>query len=353
MQMIPVFDARSVGVVGHLAAERDAALALLRASLDWLPPAARPFARAVEGVNRFWLRRNHSPYRDEIFQMARILGEPGLVSINVSYEWGCTTIGGPSAGSSSPVLRRTLDWPFPGLGRGVQVVRMRGPAGEFWNVAWPGAAGVLTAMAPGRFAAALNQAPMRRRARSEWLRPLDFALNGARTFFAVRAMPGMHLLRQAFEEAGSFDEAVEFLSRTPVARPCLFTLIGCDADEVAVIEKTETAARVLRRPGATANAFRPGRDDGFWEPRPCGCAFAEAAANNRARSDLLDRLAAASRAPFDWLRPPVLNGFTRLAVEAEPATGDLRVRGYEPCREGGVAPATRDFDLAASLAGAA
>ena len=38
----------------------------------------------------------------------------------------------------------------------------------------------------------------------------------------------------------------------------------------------------------------------------------------------------ACAAPFDWLAEPVLNGLTRLAVEASPATGDLRVLGLEP-----------------------
>ncbi|MBN9064543.1 MAG: hypothetical protein BGP06_01640 [Rhizobiales bacterium 65-9] len=349
MQTIPIFDARAVGVVGHLAAEREAALALRREAVGWLPPWVRPLAPAVEAANRWWLRRNRSPYRDEIFEMARILGEPGLVSINVSYEWGCTTLGVSPDGGRPPLLLRTLDWPFPGLGRGVQVVRMEGRAGEYWNVAWPGAAGVLTAMAPGRFAAALNQAPMRRRASGEWSRVADFALNGARAFFGVRAMPGMHLLRLAFEKAKDVPEAVDLLARTPIARPCIFTLVGCAEGEIVVIEKTETAARVLQQPGATANAFRPGFHAGLWEARPCACSFADAPANNLARGRLLDELAARSSAPFDWLLPPVLNGFTRLAVEAAPAAGLLRVRGYEPEPAGGVRQATRDFDLSDAL----
>jgi hypothetical protein len=191
---IPVFDATAIGLRGHLQAERAAALALRAATIAWFPAATRPLIPAVEAVNAWWLRRNQSPYRDEIFDLARILGAPGVVTLNTSYEWGCTTLGRTTPCGAA--LLRTLDWPFPGLGRGVQIVRLRGRAGEYLSVAWPGAAGVLTAMAPGRFAGALNQAPLFRRTRGEWLRPLDFALNGLNTLVRMRAAPGMHVLRR-------------------------------------------------------------------------------------------------------------------------------------------------------------
>lgn len=347
MQQIPIFDARECGIVGHLASERDAALALRRATLQWFPAPVRALAGGVERVNGWWLRRNASPYRDEIFEMARLLGEPGVISLNTSYEWGCTTLGRPSG--EGALLLRTLDWPFPGLGRSVQVVRMRGAAGDYWNVTWPGAAGVLTAMAPGRFAAALNQAPLRRRTSGDWLRAADFALNAANTLLHVRDMPGMHLLRLAFEQATTIDEALSLLTRTPMARPCIFTLVGCAADEIFVVEKTERDARVLHRPGATANAFRPGHHRGAWEPRPCGCRFADAFANNVARGEALDRAASVAGNAFDWATSPVLNPFTRLAVEADPRSGRLRVRGYEP-NDAGQVDAVSELDSPPELA---
>jgi hypothetical protein len=50
---------------------------------------------------------------------------------------------------------------------------------------------------------------------------------------------------------------------------------------------------------------------------------------------------------FDWVREPVLNPLTRLAIEASTATGELRVAGFEP--SGGfmsdVTPATAVLDL--------
>ena len=51
-------------------------------------------------------------------------------------------------------------------------------AGEFFNVTWPGYVGVLTALAPDRFGASINQAPLRRRTHLRFLRPFDLAWFG-------------------------------------------------------------------------------------------------------------------------------------------------------------------------------
>ena len=137
---------------------------------------------------------------------------------------------------------RTLDWPFAGLGRGLTVARQAGPAGEFWNVTWPGAVGVLTALAPGRFAATINQAPLYRRTRGEVLRWIDYAANAIRTYARVRFAPPAHVLRQVFETASNYGEAKEMLSRLPMARPMLIALAGTRPGESCVIERTETQA---------------------------------------------------------------------------------------------------------------
>ena len=105
-----------------------------------------------------------SPYAGEIDAVAKALKRPGTWLLHGAYLFGCTALADET--TEGPRLRRTLDWPFPGLGRLVEVVRRRGAAGEYLNVTWPGFVGVLTAVAPGRFAASINQAPMRRRSRS-------------------------------------------------------------------------------------------------------------------------------------------------------------------------------------------
>ena len=65
--------------------------------------------------------------------VARISGFPGALTLNMSYLFACTTsaAAGPNG---APLLRRSLDWPFDGLGRCVEIAWQSGPAGDFYNV---------------------------------------------------------------------------------------------------------------------------------------------------------------------------------------------------------------------------
>lgn len=103
--------------------------------------------------------RDH--YASEVDSVSRTLKRPGLWLLHGAYLFGCTALADDTA--HGPRLRHTLGWPFPGLGRLGEVRRQCGAAGECLNVTWPGFVGVLTAVAPKRFAASINQAPMRRR----------------------------------------------------------------------------------------------------------------------------------------------------------------------------------------------
>ena len=50
--------------------------------------------------------------------------------------------------------------------------------------------------------------------------------------------------------------------------------------------------------------------------------------------------------PFAWVRPPVRNASTRLAVELDPARGEVWARGYERLGDSDdAAPATTDLHL--------
>src|SRR3954466_15367746 len=88
----------------------------------------------------------------EITAISAALGFSGIWFLNGSYQWGCTSY---ARDDEVPWLVRTLDWPFPGLGKQVEVAHTAGSAGDYYSVTWPGFVGVLTAMAPGRFAAAI------------------------------------------------------------------------------------------------------------------------------------------------------------------------------------------------------
>ena len=330
MPAIPVTDIRDGGPLRHAQECARRARALRDDCLAFFPRAATPFVPTLDGVARRWLTRSRSPYVREIAQIAASLGFPGVWFLNGSYIWGCTSLACEEAGSAW--LARTLDWPFPGLGRHVEVAQMQGPAGEFFSVTWPGYAGALTAMAPGRFSACLNQAPLRRRTRHPWLRLFDFVANALNTW-TIHHIPPDQLLRQAFETCGSYAEARRMLETEPVARPVIYTLAGCASDERCVIERTEEAFVTHENDTCAANDWVVSRPD--WEARIIAShlftsSAEEAMQRSRARRDALAGFGGSvSEAEFDWVTPPVLNPYTRIAAVMCAARGILRVAGYE------------------------
>lgn len=336
---IPLADLRSGGPVAYAAAALTELDDLRAGCVAFVPPVARPLLPLAETLCRRWLERSVSPYAGEVHGIAALLNKPGIYLGNTAYEWACT-VGSCRGPGDAPMLARTLDWPFPGMGKHVIAARQAGPGGEFWNVTWPGAVGVLTGTAPGRFAATINQAPLRRRTRGALLRPVDYAANAVGTFFRVRHAPPEHVLRQVFESAPNYAAAKDMLCGIPVARPVLFALAGTKCDERCLIEREETAARVIEGEVVVANDWsrpRPG-----WEERTIS-GIVDINSSNRCAA-LIERIAA-KRAPFDWVAPPVLNWATRVAVEMS-ADGLLRIVGFEP--SDGWEPAiqaTNIFDL--------
>jgi hypothetical protein len=333
---ISVVDVGDGGALRHAALSSGRARALRDDCLTVFPRAVTPFLPALDGAARHWLTRSGSPYVPEIAEIAATLGFPGVWLLNNSYQWGCTALAREEEGV--PWLARTLDWPFPGLGRHTDVVRAMGPAGEYLSVTWPGYAGVLTAMAPSRFAACINQAPMWRRTRQPWLRFYDLAANALHTWVNVRYVPPDQLLRQVFESCATYAAAKAMLENTPVARPVIYTLIGCAPGERCVIERTENGFVTREDKTSAANDWVPSRPN--WEARMSAthflsCSAEEAGARCRERHDALaDWRGLLSRDGFDWLKPPVLNSYTRLAVTMSPGRAILRVAGYEVTNAG-------------------
>jgi hypothetical protein len=320
---VPVLEAGALDV-GRALAVRDACL-------GWLP-FGNALARLGDPVVKRWMRRV-SPYAAEIDGVAGSVKRPGIWLLHGAYLFGCTALADDAA--DGPRLRRTLDWPFPGLGRLVEVVRRNGLAGEYLNVSWPGFVGVLTAVAPGRFAAAINQAPMRQRTPLYALLWSDYALN-ARSGLSGDALPPEHLLRQVFETCRSFDEARQVLETAPVARPVLFTLVGRRAGERVVIERDGTETRTYRDDTTVANAWQERRAG--WRPRVCGTGTP--VDNNRRRCAALAAWQGRDAEDEAWVAHPVLNECTRLSVEMSPAAGRLVVAGWEPDGRGSAARVT-------------
>ena len=276
------------------------------------------------GVRR-WLARNANPYRHEIAEVARRVGHPGAYLLNCSFEWSCTAGVGPGTGAGGMRMLRTLDWMIDGLGRTVVVVRRETDAGEIFDVTWPGLVGMLTAMAPGRFCAAINQPPLPRRTGSCWF---DWAISRTGVWRRSEWMP-THLLRRVFETCRTYAEAKAVLTDTPVCVPVFFSLAGITPGEGCVIERREHAARVHEAPAAISNHWRAfevfGHDRGT---------------DSVGRLEQMARLLAADTDGLDWVTPPIRNWRTRLAVVADAAAARLIVQGFEA--EG---PVTRPFTL--------
>ena len=283
--------------------------------------------KMADAISRRWLEKSGSPHLAEIDEIAAHIRRPGAYFLNVNYEWGCTVGLKNPANGSSPRLARVLDWRTPGLGRHVIAARIKGQAGPWVSFTWPGYTGVLQAMAPQRFAAALNQAPM---ATPVGVMPLDWAVNRRRVWTTGGLTPA-HLLRRAFEEAASYKDARALLIATPISAPAIFSLVGLLPNERCVIERLERSARVREEAATAANHWSSGQ----WSGRPRGQQSALRAQQMEAAGVELED------AEFAWLTPPMLNDRTRLAFVADPARGTCIARGYEAGK-----PATRTLRLA-------
>jgi hypothetical protein len=350
---IPVIDIRAGGLPQHAQQRTAQARALRDACLGFFPRSLLSAVPLLDAAARGFLKRSASPYVEEIARIADILDFSGVWLLNASYQWGCTSLAREECGV--PWLVRTLDWPFRGLGRHAEVVRMHGDGGDFFSITWPGYVGALTAMAPFRFAACINQGPMRRRTSHPRLRPYDFALNMLASWACRGRMPPDQLLRRTFEVCADYGAARRMLEKTPVARPAIFTLIGCAAGETCVIERTETGCLIRECDTNAANDWVPERPN--WEGRIgmrrfLTSSFAEAAGYSRARREALAGWSGSlAGSGFDWVRAPVLNPYTRLATAMCPASGILRTVGYDVTEADLPEPVTQlcEIDLAPPL----
>ena len=334
MTVIPSIDIRSGSLVDLAREHGEAAKALIAASRRTLGPLSEPIGHfalpAGDRVSRDWLAKTGNPYLPEIDAIAHHLNTPGVYALNICFEWGCTSaVYGLDGG---PMLTRVLDWVFPHLGEAIVVARQRGPAGEFHNVTWPGMTGMFHGLATGRFAASLNQAPMRRHRLTyagDWLR-------NRRLVFRANALPPEHLLRQTFEQARDYEDAKRRLCHTPVAIPVIYTLAGIREGEGCAIERTEEDFAIREMDGdrvCAANQFDTILNvRGGWRPRPIDSAGRAHRARAVPLASIDDR--------FGWFQPPVANSHSRVVLTADAAHGALRVMGTN-----GLQPVTETFRL--------
>jgi hypothetical protein len=319
---IPVFDVgQDFPVQTVRLAGQERGHAMLDAATAGVPSIV---LQAADAISRRWLKARHSPYLPEIDEIAALGKRPGAYFLNVHYEWGCTTAAKPAADAETARLFRVLDWKVNGLGRHVIAARVKGAVGAWVSLTWPGFTGVLQAMAPGRFAAGINQPSVRKRT---GVITIDWLLSKRAIWHSPYVQP-IHLLRRAFEEAASFADARHMLESTPICAPVIYTLAGLNPSEACVIERRETSARVLIGSACAANEWQTAD----WRPGHFP-AFENA---NRLRA----MQAAPTALDLSWLQWPILNNQTRLAFAADPARGHLLAQGYES--DG---PATRALEM--------
>jgi hypothetical protein len=305
---IPIVDLGSEPL-SALAARRPDDLALLLAA------GRRHYGRLALGYadlrSQAWLLRAASPLREEIRAVAKLALGRGAHLLNLAHEWACTAALSPSPAGGF-FLRRTLDWPFDGLGRALVLVKRETPEGPALEATWPGFVGTLTALAPGRFALAFNQAPRRR----HLLGRAGAWIASRRAINRSRALPPAHLLRQVVETAPDFGSALSMLCERPLCVGGLFTLAGPGPEDAAVVEREPRRYSMHRGAVSVAN---------HWPSRPqWGVARGR---DSHARAAAL--AACRSQAPLDWVAPPVLNRDTRLAFEGDPTSGYLALQGFE------------------------
>ena len=157
------------------------------------------------------------------------------------------------------------------------------------------------------------------------------ARNALRTW-RIRFIPPDHLLRNVFETCATYGEAKHRLETTPIARPVIYTLVGCEAGERCVIERTEEGFSTRFEHTCAANDWLKGAPS--WEARTRADlmftrTYEETAANSRTRREHFENWTGQFSNGFEWVVPPILNPYTRLAVEMCPSKGILRAVGYE------------------------
>ncbi len=322
MQFVPLVDIRSCGPRRLVHEYPQRAKELILASRKPIGMGSELISRALiplsDRVSRDWLLKTGNPYLEEIDHCADHLNMTGIHALNICFEWFCTSA--VYAKEYGPTLTRVLDWMFPKLGENLIVAHQSGAAGDFYNITWPGVSGMFQGLAPERFSASLNQAPMQ----CHGLTYFGDWLKNRKSVFQAGGLPPAHLLRRVFEEAKNYEDARERLSKTPVALPAIYILGGIREGEGCVIERTENdyAIRTIESDRVCASNQFETRLNAIghgWRPRSINSAGRVHQARALPLAMIDDQ--------FNWFKPPIANSHTRLAMMACAATGKLQVFG--------------------------
>jgi hypothetical protein len=281
-----------------------------------------------DATSKKWMKTHldHLGYEDELHEAANVINGSGAYVLNLSNEFACTSaiVNEPDG---TPALYRAFDWPVPGMGDKAVILKRQGKAGHFWDVTYPAMVGTIHAMAPQRFAIAINRAPIPVTFKLPKLlqpltKPIDKWAWRIKSYRAKGASAPL-LLRKVFEECANYDEAVKMLSETKLAAPVIFTICGTQKGQACVIERDREAAVLHEGEKAvTANHWQTDQY-GAAHPRPVKSHERIACMKNV-------MISSEAKAHFGWAKDPLINDFTRLACELSPAKELVRVVGVEP-----------------------
>ncbi len=307
---IPVLDCGPDFPLRTLEVYLDRAHALLDLATARVPKVA---LRQLDAVSRAWLVKWNNAHLAEIDAVARRLDRPGAHFFSVNYEWGCTCRVAPSPDETSARLIRVLDWKTPGLGRNIVAARVAAPAGRYVTLTWPGTRACFRRLRPGV---------------SAWRSISSHAQGRGVLLSGLGGQPAAGLDHAASHAGASV--AVRLRQRRDVRCRRRETSVGAHFDagdlfrcgacpgETAVIERCETEARVHRGSQVAANHWQAHG----WSGHPRG-------GDSAGRAAMMQTIAPVLGPDFAWLRPPVLNARTRLAMVGDARAGRVVAQGYE------------------------
>jgi hypothetical protein len=251
-----------------------------------------------------WLKKTNMPFSADVFAVGKALGMSGIASLNLSFEFGCTTGAGSIDGKQ--VMRRTLDWPLTEMAPHVVAAKLEGTRGPYLTLTYPGFVGALQGVVPGEYSVAVNQAPL---TKVTGVKAIDWLLSVQRTLSSGFTPPAF-LLRQVLESCATYDEAVAMLTDTPICIPAIYTIAGAEDGQNLVIERVQEKAWQHSESFA-ANHWENGEAPGKKRTPD----------SRRRRSEMLHTFTATDT--LAWLKEPILDPTTVLAFEADVKEGVL------------------------------